>query len=571
MKKFLSMVLALTLLMSSLTALAAVVNPETLPETGVIFSDDFESYDVKTAGATIGKGWNYSGGCGGVVYAETDENKYYESGAIYGVLKSGKAVSTGKLKLEYRTYVPSNLPTGANSYMVTYGTTSWKPRYFPVNVVKTADGAVICFGDSDIHSSETGDTGNAPRVSNSAYVDISTDTWYKIDVYIDYDNHNIDFYVNDVKKASHKSNGKAIATANCSFVSWGFAVEKDGGVRIDDLKIERLAPEPAPLPDENILFEETFENYDYTGSVALSNNAALRAELAKKWNESTGGSDAWLTTEGNGNKYYYWGSGLKRKSTYPSDGKIEFSYKVYVPEHTVNGNYNSIVLWNADKGFYPFYVLKTESGVSIYVGTGHNTTEYSGFMPGPDCVDSCVKKDVSFGWHDLKLIIDHNAKTMTYYVDGEKIDHNGNATGTAPVSYTAMDYGFYIVNTTGSYIGIDDVVIRNIPVISASSTKISKKSSEITSADVSTIENGDVLTVDFETPSASTGNVVIAAYKGEQLQGIVSSINTLISKGSNSIALTADDKFKGADTIKAFIFSNFDNMYPMADAAVYTK
>ena len=55
------------------------------------------------------------------------------------------------------------------------------------------------------------------------------------------------------------------------------------------------------------------------------------------------------------------------------------------------------------------------------------------------------------------------------------------------------------------------------------------------------------------------------------MQGIVSSVNALIVKGSNSIALTADDKFAGADTIKAFIFSNFDNMYPMADAAVYTK
>lgn len=565
------MVLALTLLMSSLTALAAVVNSGTMPETGVIFSDDFESYDVETTGATIITGWNYSGGCGGVVYAETDGNKYYESGAIYGVLKSGTAVSTGKLKLEYRAYVPSNLPTGANSYMVTYGKTSWQPRYFPVNVVKTDDGAVICFGDSDIQSSETGNTGYAPRVSDNAYVDISTDTWYKIDVYIDYDNHNIDFYVNDVKKASHKSNGNARATANCSFVSWGFAVDKDGGVRIDDLKIERLAPEPVPLPDENVLFEETFEEYDYTGSVALSNNDTLRAEVAKKWNYSTGGSDAWLTTESNGNKYYYWGSGLKRQSTYPSDGKIEFSYKVYVPKNTANDNYNSIELWNGNNGFYPFYVVKNESDVSIYVGTGYNTTKYIGYKPGPNCVDSCVKKDVSFGWHNLKLIIDHNAKTMTYYVDGEKIDHNGNADGTAPVSYAAMEWGFYVVNTTGSYIGVDDIVIRNIPVISASSTKISKKSSEITSADVSTIANGDVLTVDFEAPSASTGNVVIAAYKDEQLQGIVSSVNALIVKGSNSIALTADDKFAGADTIKAFIFSNFDNMYPMADAAVYTK
>ena len=104
-----------------------------------------------------------------------------------------------------------------------------------------------------------------------------------------------------------------------------------------------------------------------------------------------------------------------------------------------------------------------------------------------------------------------------------------------------------------------------------SAVKIMNGASEL---DVATITGTETLTVTFDAPAAVNGkkaNVIIASYVGEELTGIVCDTDKTVKAGTNSFDLTINDKFAGANTVKAFIFTNFDEMYPLTDAAVYTK
>ena len=74
MKKIISAVLALCLLLSLIPASARYLAP-TLPQTGVISDDDFEDYSINSSPTSVENGGIYQRAHG--VVKEDDGNKYY--------------------------------------------------------------------------------------------------------------------------------------------------------------------------------------------------------------------------------------------------------------------------------------------------------------------------------------------------------------------------------------------------------------------------------------------------------------------------------------------------------------
>ncbi len=616
MKKLLSMVLALTLLMSSLTAFAAVVNPVPYPETGVVFSDDFEDYKVSggnganvqvTAGHALRTNWNYNNNCWVINTAEDNTAVYW--GDVWYQLPSGATgVSSGVLEYSFDLRMHSTGITKGDFYMAIWKTTADK-SFFPVTAnVDSSDMTKmnIYFG--------TGDNRGARPSSETDHtlVTTTTDVWHNIKVRVDFENKTIDYYLDGNLAASHSGNDTNSApTSECTLTGYvGLCQTEATYTYVDNVKFEKMQSFVDPesvgsytvngsVPETGIIAKDNFDNYensDWTGGKlrSISNPDNV-------WHYTPGDI---LPSGSDGNKYLnmrwtsntaYYLTDHNLPGAVINTGKLKIEYKVNVRQMNVSDN----TLANPENGDRQvLYVANWGPNGKMYL----NTVVYSPEKPfmafsktlnnhsaanETDTDAPTVKKTFDFEtWNTVTMIIDYENGTVCQYFNGEFVTSFAVNPTNANIEFYEFDLcrshskngqeisgaaDVYYPNGERVDIRIDDVRIERLVPVSYDeplTTKIKKNGADITVADVA---GGDVLTVDFETPSTSTGNVVIAAYKGEQLQGVVSSINTLISKGSNSIALTADDKFEGADTIKAFIFSNFDNMYPMADAAVYTK
>ena len=610
MKKLLSMVLALTLLMSSLTALAAVVTTTSEPETGIIFADDFEDYagmETAEAKAAAKANWNY--GVGGDILT-ADGNTFLSNPYVYYQLPYAK-ITSGKVLYEYDVYIPSDCPVGNGLYSVVYSgddASSWFPAHYVWSALKTDSGAIVYWGDAENYGAMPRPGGSYTPASN----EISTNEWHKVGTTFDYLNNTMDFYLDGKKVAEHTKNATFSAPVErAGFKYFGILRVANGSTaRADNVKFEKMQSFVDPesvgsytvngsVPETGIIAKDNFDNYensDWTGGrlSSISNPDNV-------WHYTLGDI---LPSGSDGNKYLnmrwtsntaYYLTDHNLPGAVINTGKLKIEYKVNVRQMNVSDN----TLANPENGDRQvLYVANWGPNGKMYL----NTVVYSPekpFMAFSKTLNNysaanetntdapTVKKTFDFEtWNTVTMIIDYENGTVCQYFNGEFVTSFAVDPTNTNIEFNEFDLcrshskngqeisgaaDVYYPNGESVDIRIDDVRIERLVPVSYDeplTTKIKKNGADITVADVA---GGDVLTVDFETPSASTGNVVIAAYKGEQLQGVVSSINTLISKGSNSIALTADDKFEGADTIKAFIFSNFDNMYPMADAAVYTK
>ena len=617
MKKLLSMVLALTLLMSSLTAFAAVVNPVPYPETGVVFSDDFEDYKVSggnganvqvTAGHALRTNWNYNNNNCWVINTAEDNTAAYWGDVWYQLPSGATGVSSGVLEYSFDLRMYSTGITKGDFYMAIWKTIADK-SFFPVTAnVDSSDMTKmnIYFG--------TGDNRGARPSSETDHtlVTTTTDVWHNIKVRVDFENKTIDYYLDGNLAASHSGNDTNSApTSECTLTGYvGLCQTEATYTYVDNVKFEKMQSFVDPesvgsytvngsVPETGIIAKDNFDNYensDWTGGKlrSISNPDNV-------WHYTPGDI---LPSGSDGNKYLnmrwtsntaYYLTDHNLPGAVINTGKLKIEYKVNVRQMNVSDN----TLANPENGDRQvLYVSNWGPNGKMYL----NTVVYSPEKPfmvfsktlnnhsaanETDTDAPTVKKIFDFEtWNTVTMIIDYENGTVCQYFNGEFVTSFAVNPTNANIEFYEFDLcrshskngqeisgaaDVYYPNGERVDIRIDDVRIERLVPVSYDeplTTKIKKNGADITVADVA---GGDVLTVDFETPSASTGNVVIAAYKGEQLQGVVSSINTLISKGSNSIALTADDKFEGADTIKAFIFSNFDNMYPMADAAVYTK
>ena len=612
MKKFLSMVLALTLLMSSLTALAAVVNPVPYPETGVVFSDDFEDYKVSggkgasvqvTAGHALRTNWNYNNNCWVLNNGEDNTSAYW--GDIWYQLPSGATgVSSGVLEYSFDLYMFSTGITKGDLYMAIWKTTADK-SFFPVTAsVDSKDPTKmnIYFG--------TGDNRGARPSSETDHtlVTTNTDVWHNIKMRVDFENKTIDYYLDGNLAASHRGNDTNSApTSECTLTGYvGLCQTEATYIYVDNVKFERFVETPDPEPvDENLLLSEDFEDYKFYGKqtyvrVGGSNSQDAYAKAAgdlfkSKWNNTDAdlaynGTDyiGYVNKEAStSNKYYYWGNKINyvrpTDKAVISSGKLELSFRTYIPA-IIPENHGVYLQMhtNTNGWFMPFIAKRTADGVSIFCGTGDNfTNPYA-----PDKQHGTEIK-TTVGWHKLKAVFDFDERKIVYTIDDDTtVEHRDNAIGVAALSKCNLDWGFYVrmvdtatenANTVynlieNTEIGVDDFVLRKIPTQTVNKElKIMNGASEL---DVAAITGTETLTVTFDAPAAVNGkkaNVIIASYVGEELTGIVCDTDKTVNAGTNSFDLTINDKFAGANTVKAFIFTNFDEMYPLTDAAVYTK
>ena len=611
MKKLLSMVLALTLLMSSLTALAAVVNPVPYPETGVVFSDDFEDY--KPAGGNtkytqIGDGhalrtnWNYNNG--GYVINTSDTNTAFYYGDLWYYVPNGEAgVKSGILEYSFDLRMQNTGITKGDFYMAIWKTKADK-SFFPVTANVDSNDLTkmnLYFG--------TGDNAGARPSANTDHALVTTSTldWHNIKVRVDFDKHTIDYYLDDALVASHTGNSTNTApTSELTLTGCvGFCQTEATYTYVDNVKFERFAETPDPEPvDENLLLSEDFEDYEFQGNQKYvrvggsdSTNAYEKAagDLFKsKWNNTdadlaNNGTDymGYVNTDSTGNKYYYWGNRINyvrpTDKAVISSGKLELSFRTYIPA-SISANQGVYLQMhtNTSGWFMPFIAKRTADGVSIFCGTGDNCTN----PYAPDKQQGTEIK-TTVGWHKLKAVFDFDERKIVYTIDDDTtVEHSDNAIGVAALSSCNLDWGFYVrmvdtatenANTVynlikDTEIGVDDFVLRKIPTQTVNTElKIMNGASEL---DVATITGTETLTVTFDAPAAVNGkkaNVIIASYVGEELTGIVCDTDKTVKAGTNSFDLTINDKFAGANTVKAFIFTNFDEMYPLTDAAVYTK
>ena len=592
------MVLALTLLMSSLTALAAVTKPAAIPETGVVFYEDFSGYDAANPNAALTANWGYQTSAS---IATENDNDYASSlnGYVFGdtLFNTKTPISSGKLKISVDVRIPSTYAVGDGTYAVTYAG-EWGDVFDPWNVVRTETGAAIYWANADWVNSAPNPNSEKPNKVITSEIDC--DKWYNLAVVIDYSEGTRKYYLND------NLVGTSAYTGNINFLSLGLAKSGSTGysAELDNVKIERFSETPDPEPvDENLLLSEDFEDYEFQGSQTYvrvggsdSTNAYEKAagDLFKsKWNNTDGdlakGNEymGYVNTESNGNKYYYWGNRINyvrpADVATVSSGKLELSFRTYIPSGIAeNQGIYLQMQTNSNGWFMPFIAKRTADGVSIFCGTGDNGSNDN----VPDKQQGTEVK-TTVGWHTLKAVFDFDERTIVYTMDATTtVKHSENSTGVSVLHKCNLDWGFYVrmVDTASAnkntvydmvqntYMGVDDFILRKIP--SQSENKVLKIMNGPSELDIATITGTETLTVTFDAPAAVNGkkaNVVIASYVGNELKGIVCDTDKTVKAGTNSFDLTINDKFAGANTVKAFIFTNFDEMYPLTDAAVYTK
>ena len=593
------MVLALTLLMSSLTALAAVTKPAAIPETGVVFYEDFSGYDAANPNAALTANWGYQTSAS---IATENGNDYASSlnGYVFGdtLFNTKTPISSGKLKISVDVRIPSTYAVGNGTYAVTYAY-NWGDVFDPWNVVRTETGAAIYWANADwVNSAPKPNSEKPNKVITS---EIDCDKWYNLAVVIDYSEGTRTYCLND------NLVGTSAYTGNINFLSLGLAKSVSTGysAELDNVKIERFSETPDPEPvDENLLLSEDFEDYKFYGSqtyvrVGGSNSQDAYAKAAgdlfkSKWNNTDAdlahnGTDymGYVNTDSTGNKYYYWGNRINyvrpTDKAVISSGKLELSFRTYIPASIPENHGVYLQMHTNTSGwFMPFIAKRTADGVSIFCGTGDNGSNDN----VPDKQQGTEVK-TTVGWHTLKAVFDFDERTIVYTIDDTTtVKHSENSTGVSVLYKCNLDWGFYVrmvdtetenANTVynlieNTEIGVDDFVLRKIPTQTVNKElKIMNGASEL---DVAAITGTETLTVTFDAPAAVNGkkaNVIIASYVGEELTGIVCDTDKTVKAGTNSFDLTINDKFEGANTVKAFIFTNFDEMYPLTDAAVYTK
>ncbi len=270
MKKIFSLTLALVMLASSsIPASAKSFKADSLPETGVIISDDFESYNVGSTPPLKSSG--------GILYRthviteqETNGNKYVEFPGknkqyitsledLYG---DKVGVRSGKVKIQYDVRLPKPTvtlgfnekgnPIGQTLYLVSYGSNGgWsndaadnRAYLSAVKIYSSTDEnldnkAYICFNDEAI-------SGSAASINSdgSNYRIIDFDKWYTVTTVIDYDSKEAFHYINGEKITYYKGTADAAMAKSYehSWLSFNSADDLNTGsaFQMDNFLTERL-------------------------------------------------------------------------------------------------------------------------------------------------------------------------------------------------------------------------------------------------------------------------------------------------------------------------------------------
>lgn len=558
-----------------------LVDVKTLPEIGILVEDNFEGY-ISDADALAGVK-EYMTYAGGATLGTETGNKYASS--LNGYFQSTKvftkpsqpAVNSGKLKISFDARIPSTHATGSGSYMQTYSTDAWAGQFYPLTVEKTSTGAAISWGDNTYG-------GSRPKPTDSAayHSTIDCDKWYNLAVMVDYDKKTRSYYLDDNLVATVKN------AININFSSFGF-VTLTTSANFDNLKVERFASDPVD--------PETFNSYTVTDSVPeigliMKDNFSDRTTVGDNdWKGMYYGSLGDIANE-EGNKF------LRTKAPYNvepyfayvlhnhvagaeiSTGRLSMTYKVRVNKSTneqaadatnalylmswskagwagdnSSRNYYNAVMYDNNKPYILWSTYANDGGITSSDEDGNN------------------KMEIEFGtWNTVNVVVDYDNKIVEQFVNGDlKKSISVNDDTIKKFGIGVMTIGRKSAGNAENdefNIDVDDLRIERLTAV-VPDTVIKKDGTAITSNDVANLAS-TALTVEFTVAEAGSANIVIAAYKGEELIGIVTTQSPIV-KGANSVELTTGANFAGAETVKAFVFDNFDNITPLAGAASYGK
>ena len=621
MKKLLSMVLTLTLLMSSLTALAAVTKPASLPETGVVFADDFEGYTSGDSepNTSLKSNWGYSGNS--MSLGEENGNKYASAlnAYYYGSTQfpAGTKINSGKLKIDVDVRITDSMTTGDGNHIITYsqwGGTS-DDRLYAWNAEKTDDGAKV-YWSKGRHIAARPTATDADAVS-----DLTLNTWHTISIVVDYNEKTRSYYLDDNLVLTITD------ATRLNFIDLGIC-KSGSSANIDNVKIERLKASTEVDDDPIEVLSEDF-NYSSTDALISGTGAYVVAQSADDSEAFARRDDLKETVIGkssgykNGSIVFNQKAGVKYQSlVIPfqngktiTKGKVNIQFNIWPAQATTPSD------WNLGFGLHD----TTRTATSYdWNSTWADATLFAGLTPWSRGVSFTFQNNRFTGgrsqipgyyaetggtaqstWNDnynngvyLDMGVDSGAGqyytifieadldvgTVTTYI--QKLTGNKAQTEKQFAYITNIDtqyttganYDAFVISGIDGNIQnkgmlyIDTLRVTNeIRPEEMSAVKIMNGASEL---DVATITGTETLTVTFDAPAAVNGkkaNVIIASYVGEELTGIVCDTDKTVKAGTNSFDLTINDKFAGANTVKAFIFTNFDEMYPLTDAAVYTK
>lgn len=265
MKKLISAVLALCLLLSLIPASARYLAP-TLPQTGVIADDDFEDYSINSSPTSFKNGGIYQRAHG--VVKEDDGNKYYtfpiKNNQLLCTLEdfygAGSKVETGKLKIQYDvkldegkklTFV-DGVAQNQRLYLMTYGADGgWskddktnRAFYSSVRIGASENADIdnkpyIAFNDKNIEDSMASINDDK---SNVKFIDFGK--WYTVTTVVDYDLKEVNHYVNGEKITYYKGAQDASMIRHYQFSWLTFNLNDDINTgepfEFDNFSIERL-------------------------------------------------------------------------------------------------------------------------------------------------------------------------------------------------------------------------------------------------------------------------------------------------------------------------------------------
>ena len=451
MKKLLSMVLILTLLMSSITAFAAVTKPAAIPETGVVFYEDFSGYDAANPNAALTANWGYQTSAS----IATENDNYYASslnGYVFGdtLFNTKTPISSGKLKISVDVRIPSTYAVGDGTYAVTYAG-EWGDVFDPWNVVRTETGAAIYWANTAWVNSTPKPNSKLENPDDDNDIitsEIDCDKWYNLAVVIDYSEGTRTYYLND------NSVGTSAYTGNINFLSLGLAKSGSTGysAELDNVKIERLST-AVTFPEIGVAFEDDFEGYGVdTGYITVKADD----KFSKKWNCNNAG--AYVYNPDGKNAFVYW-SDIKYQvpsGASATTGIMEYTFDLQMLGSVPNNDDFYVEMTNADDNkFFPFTARKNGDNVDLYFGTGDDYTA----RPA-----TTVTSTIGTGaWKKIKIRVDYDNRTIDYYVNNKlTASHSGNSTKTAPTERMALNNTVEFKQTQKQNIYIDNVKFERV-------------------------------------------------------------------------------------------------------------
>lgn len=270
MKKIISILTVLCILVSAMPAFAYFADNVAIPETGVLCFHDFENYSPTTAGSSVLQVYTGDAAAGTATYwggnmynanvhiKEADGNIYVAhavNGAAlkYGIRDRGTLTpnnkneyfASGVLKLAYDVLVPETTNTAAEgNYMYYYTTNNTTNGNAYLNqVTSNATEASINFSTKLLSGARP--SANEVTKGNAVKKVINNNQWYNITMVVDYETNTVSQFLDGELVASYEATASEMKTYQ-GFSTGG--MKKDGGesnantfMRIDNFLVERVA------------------------------------------------------------------------------------------------------------------------------------------------------------------------------------------------------------------------------------------------------------------------------------------------------------------------------------------